>query len=71
MRAATADLDAIAELLDIAGLAEDAMVAEGAEFPENSYILGTPGRRIRETTPEERRQTLEMLAQSLRSDTRG
>ena len=54
-------------------VATDALVSEGAEFPENSYIAGTPGRRIRETTPEERRQTLEMLEMALgvlRGDTR-
>jgi carbonic anhydrase/acetyltransferase-like protein (isoleucine patch superfamily) len=46
-------------------VAADALVAEGAEFPENSYISGTPGRRIRETTPEEREETLRMVARAL------
>lgn len=30
------------------------LVTEGAVFPENSYISGSPGRRVRDTTPEER-----------------
>ncbi|MBV8717036.1 MAG: gamma carbonic anhydrase family protein [Chloroflexi bacterium] len=42
-------------------VAADALVSEGAEFPENSYISGTPGRRIRDTTPEERAETLAMI----------
>jgi carbonic anhydrase/acetyltransferase-like protein (isoleucine patch superfamily) len=46
-------------------VAADALVPEGAEFPENSYISGTPGRRLRDTTPEERRETLRMLAEAL------
>ena len=47
-------------------VAADTLVSEGAEFPENSYISGTPGRRIRETTPEERAETLGMIAAALR-----
>ena len=47
-------------------VAADALVSEGAEFPANSYISGTPGRRLRETTPEERRATLKMVAEALR-----
>src|SRR5207253_6401877 len=43
-------------------VAADALVPEGAEFPPNSYISGTPGRRLRDTTPEERAETLAMLA---------
>src|SRR5947209_8096274 len=35
-------------------VAADALVSEGAEFADNSYISGTPGRRVRETTAEER-----------------
>jgi carbonic anhydrase/acetyltransferase-like protein (isoleucine patch superfamily) len=35
----------------------DALIPEGAEFPENSFISGTPGRRLRDTTPEERAET--------------
>lgn len=46
-------------------VAADALVPEGAEFPENSYISGTPGRRLRDTTPEERAETLAMLATAL------
>ena len=46
-------------------VAADALVAEGAEFPDNSYISGTPGRRIRDTTPEERAATLELVNQAL------
>jgi carbonic anhydrase/acetyltransferase-like protein (isoleucine patch superfamily) len=46
-------------------VAADALVSEGAEFPENSYISGTPGRRVRETTPEERQQTRRMVADAL------
>ncbi|MBV9325520.1 MAG: hypothetical protein JO352_17235 [Chloroflexi bacterium] len=46
-------------------VAADALVSEGAEFPENSYISGTPGRRLRETTPEERQATLRMIADAL------
>jgi len=34
-----------------------ALVPEGVEFPENSFISGTPGRRLRDTTPEERAET--------------
>jgi len=34
-----------------------ALVPEGVEFPANSFISGTPGRRLRETTPEERAET--------------
>jgi carbonic anhydrase/acetyltransferase-like protein (isoleucine patch superfamily) len=46
-------------------VASDALVSEGAEFPDNSYISGTPGRRLRETTPEERDATRRMIAQVL------
>jgi carbonic anhydrase/acetyltransferase-like protein (isoleucine patch superfamily) len=52
-------------------VAADALVSEGVEFPENSYISGTPGRRLRETTPEEREETRQMVARALRNDTRG
>jgi carbonic anhydrase/acetyltransferase-like protein (isoleucine patch superfamily) len=34
-----------------------ALVTEGAIFPDNSYISGSPGRRVRDTTPEERAET--------------
>ncbi len=46
-------------------VAQDALVSEGAEFPENSYISGTPGRRLRDTTPEERDETRRMIAKAL------
>lgn len=46
-------------------VAADALVAEGVKFPDNSYISGTPGRRIRDTTPEERAETLAMVARAL------
>ncbi len=46
-------------------VAADALVPEGVEFADNSYISGTPGRRIRETTPEERAETLRMIATAL------
>jgi carbonic anhydrase/acetyltransferase-like protein (isoleucine patch superfamily) len=46
-------------------VAADALVPEGVEFPDKSYISGTPGRRIRDTTPEERRQTREMVSRAL------
>lgn len=51
-------------------IAEDALVPEGSQFGENSYISGTPGRRLRDTTPDERRQTLEMIAAALSRDIR-
>jgi carbonic anhydrase/acetyltransferase-like protein (isoleucine patch superfamily) len=51
-------------------VAADALVPEGAEFPENSYISGTPGRRLRETTSEERSETRRLVADSLPTDTR-
>lgn len=47
-------------------VAADALVPEGADFPENSYISGTPGRRVRETSPDERAETLRMIAEALR-----
>ena len=47
-------------------VAADSLVPEGVSFPANSYISGTPGRRLRETTPEERQATLALLAQALR-----
>jgi carbonic anhydrase/acetyltransferase-like protein (isoleucine patch superfamily) len=46
-------------------VAADALVSEGVEFPPNSYISGTPGRRLRDTTPEERAETLAMIAAAL------
>jgi carbonic anhydrase/acetyltransferase-like protein (isoleucine patch superfamily) len=38
-------------------VAANSIVAENTVFPENSYISGTPGRRERDTTPEERADT--------------
>jgi carbonic anhydrase/acetyltransferase-like protein (isoleucine patch superfamily) len=46
-------------------VAADALVPEGAEFPDNSYIGGTPGRRLRDTTPKERAETLRMVTSAL------
>jgi carbonic anhydrase/acetyltransferase-like protein (isoleucine patch superfamily) len=46
-------------------VAADALVPEGVAFPPNSYIAGTPGRRVRETTPEERAETLELVSRAL------
>jgi carbonic anhydrase/acetyltransferase-like protein (isoleucine patch superfamily) len=43
-------------------VAADSLVSEGASFPENSYIAGTPGRRLRDTTPEERAETRRIAA---------
>jgi|ERR1051326_2052213 carbonic anhydrase/acetyltransferase-like protein (isoleucine patch superfamily) len=49
-------------------VAADALVSEGVEFPPNSYISGTPGRRQRDTTSEERQETLRMIASALQRD---
>jgi carbonic anhydrase/acetyltransferase-like protein (isoleucine patch superfamily) len=46
-------------------VAADSLVPEGAEFTENSYISGTPGRRLRDTTTEEREATRLMVARAL------
>ena len=46
-------------------VAADALVSEGVGFPENSYISGTPGRRLRDTTEEERDETLRLVAAAL------
>ena len=46
-------------------VAADALVSEGAAFADNSYISGTPGRRLRETTAEERAETLRLVAAAL------
>jgi len=48
-------------------VASDALVSEGAEFADNSYIAGTPGRRVRETTAEERAETLALVESALRA----
>ena len=50
-------------------VAADALISEGATFPDNSYISGTPGRRLRDTTPEERAQTRQMIASALADST--
>jgi carbonic anhydrase/acetyltransferase-like protein (isoleucine patch superfamily) len=56
-------------------VAADALVSEGVEFPENSYISGTPGRRLRDTTPGEREETrlrvIEAISAAAVRDTRG
>jgi carbonic anhydrase/acetyltransferase-like protein (isoleucine patch superfamily) len=46
-------------------VAADTLVPEGIEFSENSYISGTPGRRVRDTTPEERAETRRLVAEAL------
>jgi carbonic anhydrase/acetyltransferase-like protein (isoleucine patch superfamily) len=46
-------------------VAADALVPEGAAFPPNSYIAGTPGRLLRETTPEERTETIARIRGAL------
>jgi carbonic anhydrase/acetyltransferase-like protein (isoleucine patch superfamily) len=46
-------------------VAANALVPEGATFPDNSYIQGTPGRRVRDTTAEERAETRRRLAAAL------
>jgi carbonic anhydrase/acetyltransferase-like protein (isoleucine patch superfamily) len=46
-------------------VAADTLVSEGTEFPENSYISGTPGRRLRDTTLEERAETLRLVSEAL------
>jgi carbonic anhydrase/acetyltransferase-like protein (isoleucine patch superfamily) len=38
-------------------IAGGSLVPENTTFPENSYVQGTPGRRLRDTTPEERAET--------------
>jgi carbonic anhydrase/acetyltransferase-like protein (isoleucine patch superfamily) len=43
-------------------VAADTLVPEGAEFPGDSYIEGTPGRRIRDTTEQEREETRQRVA---------
>jgi carbonic anhydrase/acetyltransferase-like protein (isoleucine patch superfamily) len=41
------------------------LVPENVSFEPNSYISGTPGRRVRETTPEERAETLAWVRAAL------
>ncbi len=49
-------------------VAADSLVPEGALFPANSLISGTPGRRLRETTPEERAETAARIARAFGYD---
>ena len=46
-------------------IAEGGLVSESATFPENSYIEGTPGKRTRDTTAEEREATLATVRAAL------
>jgi carbonic anhydrase/acetyltransferase-like protein (isoleucine patch superfamily) len=46
-------------------VAAGALVPEGIEFSENSYISGTPGRRLRDTTAEEREETRRLVAEAI------
>ena len=46
-------------------VAAGSLVPENASFEPNSYISGTPGRRVRDTTPEERAETSEQLRLAL------
>ena len=48
-------------------VAAGSLVPERAEFPENSYLQGTPARRTRDTTPEERAETLRRVRAALGS----
>jgi carbonic anhydrase/acetyltransferase-like protein (isoleucine patch superfamily) len=45
-------------------VAADTLVPEGVEFPDNSYISGIPGRRLRDTTPDERAETRRRVAEA-------
>lgn len=42
-----------------------ALVTEGSSLPENSYVAGSPSRRLRDTTPEERQDTVRHVAAAL------
>ena len=42
-------------------IADGALLSENSSFPENSYIEGTPGKRVRDTTGEEREETRAMV----------
>jgi carbonic anhydrase/acetyltransferase-like protein (isoleucine patch superfamily) len=46
-------------------VAAGSLVPEGASFPDNSYVEGTPGRRLRDTTPAERAETERRLRLAL------
>lgn len=52
-------------------VAADSLVPEGAEFPEDSYIAGTPGRRVRETTHDEREETRRRVTRAFAAAERG
>lgn len=43
-------------------VAAGALVTENAEFPADSFLSGTPARRVRETTSDEREETARRLA---------
>jgi carbonic anhydrase/acetyltransferase-like protein (isoleucine patch superfamily) len=46
-------------------VAAASLVPENATFEPNSYISGVPGRRLRDTTPEEREETSARLRLAL------
>lgn len=46
-------------------VAAGALVPENSAFPPKSYIAGTPGRRQRDTTADERQETVERLRAAL------
>jgi carbonic anhydrase/acetyltransferase-like protein (isoleucine patch superfamily) len=46
-------------------VAARSLVPENATFEPNSYISGVPGRRLRDTTPEERGETSALLRAAL------
>jgi len=48
-------------------VAAGSLVPEKTEFPANSYVSGTPGRRQRDTTPEEREATLAALRAAMKT----
>ena len=49
-------------------VAAHSLVPEGVSFPADSYISGTPGRRERDTTAEERAATVAQIAAVLAAD---
>lgn len=48
-------------------VAAGSLVPEGSAFPDHSFIQGTPGRRLRDTTAEERTQTRRQVRAALDS----
>ena len=48
-------------------VAAGSLVPEGASFEANSYISGTPGRRLRDTTAEERAETAARVSAATRA----